>query len=290
MHFLALFLIALLAGPTCAQSAAEQTGKAAPDFDRDVALFLDSHCVRCHGGKKPKGGLALDAYQDGAALARDRRLLDKLAQVIRDHEMPPPGRPRLTDAEIEPVTAWLEAALVQASGGKKDPGRVTIRRLNRVEYNNTIRDLVGVHFQPADDFPSDDVGYGFDNIGDVLSMPPILMEKYLAAAEKIVDHRVRRSPRSRKRILIANRRTTSPTGQMRPQDYRARSPPRLPPAGQRRGSRPPGPLRREWPSGGGDNFERGSSWRWKPCWCRRTSSSASSWTRRPARADAAHAQ
>src|SRR5947207_2852242 len=75
-------------------------------------------------------------------------------------------------------------------------------RLNRVEYNNTIRDLLGVPFQPADDFPADDVGYGFDNIGDVLSMPPILMEKYLAAAEKIVAA-VFKSPEARKRIMIA---------------------------------------------------------------------------------------
>src|SRR5690606_15488506 len=66
-----------------------------------------------------------------------------------------------------------------------NPGRVTVRRLNRTEYNNTIRDLVGVDFQPADDFPSDDVGYGFDNIGDVLSISPLLMEKYLDAAEQI---------------------------------------------------------------------------------------------------------
>ena len=67
---------------------------------------------------------------------------------------------------------------------------MTIRRLNRAEYNNTIRDLVGVDFHPADDFPSDDVGYGFDNIGDVLSMPPILMEKYLAAAETISEEAI----------------------------------------------------------------------------------------------------
>ena len=73
------------------------------------------------------------------------------------------------------------------TAGARDPGRVTIRRLNRAEYNNTIRDLLGVDFQPADDFPSDDVGYGFDNIGDVLSMPPILLEKYLSAAA--VDRR-----------------------------------------------------------------------------------------------------
>src|SRR5262245_3137603 len=68
-----------------------------------------------------------------------------------------------------------------------DPGRVTIRRLNRAEYNNTIRDLVGIDFHPADDFPADDAGYGFDNIGDVLSVSPVLLEKYLVAAQRILS-------------------------------------------------------------------------------------------------------
>src|ERR1700731_873658 len=68
---------------------------------------------------------------------------------------------------------------------KPDPGRVTARRLNRYEYNNTIHDLLAINLRPADDFPADDSGYGFDNIGDVLSLSPVLMEKYLAAAEKI---------------------------------------------------------------------------------------------------------
>src|SRR5262249_52867680 len=67
---------------------------------------------------------------------------------------------------------------------------VTLRRLNRTEYNNTIRDLVGVDFQPAADFPPDDVGYGFDNIGDVLSLSPLLMDKYLAAAETILERAI----------------------------------------------------------------------------------------------------
>src|SRR3954467_15471979 len=75
-------------------------------------------------------------------------------------------------------------------GKESDPGRITIRRLNRSEYNNTIRDLFGIDFKPAEDFPSDDVGYGFDNIGDVLTLPPILMEKYLAAAESIVEQAI----------------------------------------------------------------------------------------------------
>ena len=86
---------------------------------------------------------------------------------------------------------WIKSALKPEDCAKIfDPGRVTIRRLNRSEYNNTIRDLIGIDFHPADDFPSDDVGYGFDNIGDVLSMPPILMEKYLAAAETISEEAI----------------------------------------------------------------------------------------------------
>src|SRR5262249_11977864 len=73
---------------------------------------------------------------------------------------------------------------------KRDPGHVTVRRLNRVEYNNTVRDLAGVDFQPAEDFPSDDIGHGFDNIGDVLSLSPVLMERYLTAAEAVVQRAV----------------------------------------------------------------------------------------------------
>ena len=98
-----------------------------------------------------------------------------------------------------------------------DPGRVTIRRLNRTEYNNTIRDLIGIDFHPADDFPSDDVGYGFDNIGDVLSMPPILMEKYLAAAETISEEAIVVEPSAKGLVKSYTSRTWVPmrAGQMR---------------------------------------------------------------------------
>ena len=89
------------------------------------------------------------------------------------------------------LSHWIKTVLERDDRGKSaNPGRVTIRRLNRVEYNNTIRDLIGVDFRPADDFPSDDVGYGFDNIGDVLSLPPVLMERYLAAAELISERAI----------------------------------------------------------------------------------------------------
>src|SRR6266478_6366711 len=101
--------------------------------------------------------------------------------------MPPENKPQPTAAECQLITNWVTSCFFKCDCNHPDPGRVTIRRLNRAEYNNTIRDLVGVDFQPADDFPADDSGYGFDNIGDVLSLPPVLLEKYLAAARKILN-------------------------------------------------------------------------------------------------------
>jgi hypothetical protein len=106
---------------------------------------------------------------------------------LEAHEMPPENKPQPTPAERELIARWIEAEVLGCDCEHPDPGRVTLRRLNRAEYNNTIRDLVGVDFRPADDVPADDVGYGFDNIGDVLSVSPLLLEKYFAAAQKILD-------------------------------------------------------------------------------------------------------
>jgi len=100
--------------------------------------------------------------------------------------MPPKGSPTLTDAERKAAVLRIEGELERVDkSAPPDPGSVTAHRLNRAEYNNTIRDLLGVDFHPADDFPQDDSGYGFDNNGDVLSLSPSQMEKYIAAAEKI---------------------------------------------------------------------------------------------------------
>src|SRR5678816_3993231 len=157
------------------------------DFQKDIKPLLSQYCYGCHGEKK-KGDLDLRIYVDEASVIKDQKVWEKVIKNLNAHEMPPEKKPQPTPQERELITSWVEAKLAKAyAGGKNDPGRVTIRRLNRAEYNNTIRDLVGVDFQPADDFPADDVGYGFDNIGDVLSMPPILLEKYLAAAEKILS-------------------------------------------------------------------------------------------------------
>ena len=156
--------------------------KRAP-FATAVAPFLEEHCLDCHTGKRAKAKLDLARFSDDAAVKADADVWWRVHERLRRREMPPPeDRESPTDAEYRGVLSWLEAVLPDGAG---DPGRVTLRRLNRVEYRNTIRDLLGVEFDTTTNFPADDVGHGFDNIGDVLSLPPLLMEKYLAAAQEI---------------------------------------------------------------------------------------------------------
>ena len=160
------------------------TGDAA--FQTQIKPLLSKYCLGCHGEKK-KGDLDLRVYTDEASVLRDRKTFAKVVKNLQAHEMPPEKKPQPTPEERELITAWIQSEIFKCDCDHPDPGRVTIRRLNRAEYNNTIRDLVGVNCQPADDFPADDSGYGFDNIGDVLSLPPVLLEKYLAAAQKILS-------------------------------------------------------------------------------------------------------
>jgi hypothetical protein len=155
------------------------------------AAFLGRHCLHCHAGKARKAGLDLGAYHDEASVLRDRKVWESVLDRVRAGEMPPPKRPRPTPDEVRAFVGSVEALFARADRtARPDPGRVTARRLNRVEYNNTIRDLVGVDFQPAEDFPADEVGHGFDNVGDVLSVSPLHLERYLAAAESIVARAV----------------------------------------------------------------------------------------------------
>lgn len=156
-------------------------------YARDIQPLIKKYCYSCHQGEMTKGGVVLDAYKDEASLAADRATWKKVFDNVNGDLMPPADKDPLEDAERELLLGWLETKILAVNcNGPKDPGRVTIRRLNRAEYNNTVKDLLGIDFKPADDFPADDVGYGFDNIGDVLTLPPLLFEKYLAAADKIV--------------------------------------------------------------------------------------------------------
>lgn len=194
--WLPLVALPLVIGPSAAVLAAEPAsggqsadGEAiAAEFHAQIEPFFTRYCLKCHSGEEPKGEFSLKEFLGRAAIVADREAWEKVTRKLHDREMPPEEEPQPEAKERERATGWIDRQLAQFDCGRdRDPGRVTIRRLNRNEYNNTIRDLLGVDFHPADDFPSDDVGYGFDNIGDVLSMPPILLEKYLTAAERISE-------------------------------------------------------------------------------------------------------
>lgn len=158
---------------------------------KDSIPFLAKHCYSCHGGGKAKGDLTLDADRDEQAVEKNRRVWENVLEMVRAGEMPPKNRPRPSLQETELALQGIDSVLNKLDCTQaRNVGRVTLRRLNRVEYNNTIRDLVGVDFKPASDFPNDDVGYGFDNIGDVLSLSPLLFEKYLTAAESILEQAI----------------------------------------------------------------------------------------------------
>ncbi len=161
--------------------------QAGSSFTRDVVPFLEQYCVHCHAGSDPEAGIGFDRYRESSHIQEQYALWEKAAGVLAERLMPPEDESQPTDAEVQQVTAAIQEELARFDCSQPRPGRVTLRRLNRAEYNNTIRDLVGIDFRPADDFPSDDVGEGFDNIGDVLSIPPLLLEKYLAAAEAVVS-------------------------------------------------------------------------------------------------------
>jgi hypothetical protein len=154
-------------------------------FQSTVKPFFSEHCFDCHDETK-KGDIRLDQFSDEAALIKGVATIDKAQGMLRKHTMPPKKKSQPGDAELKLVLGWMEGFIARMDRElPPNPGRPVIRRLNRAEYNNTVRDLLGVNFRPADDFPPDDSGYGFDNIGQALSMNPTLMEKYLAAAEQV---------------------------------------------------------------------------------------------------------
>ena len=158
---------------------------ATPAFTEAGVPFLEKHCVSCHGKDKQKGDFALHEFRDDLSVLRARKRWRDVVEMVRSGDMPPDDKPQPSAEEKQRFLASVAGIFAKADTGKPDPGRLTVRRLNRAEYNNTIRDLLHIEFRPADDFPSDDVGHGFDNIADVLTVSPVLMERYLDAADKI---------------------------------------------------------------------------------------------------------
>ena len=183
LRCLCLILILVLVAFTANPGEKDTT-----DFSKNGALFLEQYCFSCHAGDQPAAELSLDSYTDNHSLIKEREVWDRVLDMVETTQMPPEDNEQPSLEESEAFVAHIEAIFEQAARtAKPDPGRVTVRRLNRVEYKNTVRDLLGADFNPTENFPADDVGHGFDSIGDVLSMSPLLMERYLEAAEAVVS-------------------------------------------------------------------------------------------------------
>lgn len=148
--------------------------------------LLEKYCFDCHSNDTQEAEVNFQGFAQASSLIDAESLWKETIKQLEFESMPPGDYDQPTAEERKILLAQIESALY---GGECDleakPGKVTVRRLNRNEYNNTIRDLFGIKLRPADEFPSDEVGAGFDNNGDVLTLPPMLLEKYVQAAEQV---------------------------------------------------------------------------------------------------------
>lgn len=179
------FLTRLAAVLTLVVACSSTSNAADLRFDEQIRPILEDHCFKCHGNGVKKGGVDLDEVR-----STDQKLWWNVLKNVRSGIMPPGGKDQPSLEERTQLETWIKSEAFRIDPANPDPGRVTVRRLNRVEYRNTIRDLMGVEYDATAEFPPDDSGHGFDNIGDVLSISSLLLEKYLAAAKTIVSRTV----------------------------------------------------------------------------------------------------
>lgn len=190
----------LLAAPCAAQTKTELRDR---EYQADIQPLLKKYCFECHGDRASEGDFSLESYTSLQKVLNGRRHWLKVLQRLEQADMPPKDADEHpSQEEYARLAKFVDLALndIDCSNGPT-AGHVTLRRLTRYEYRNTVRDLLGVDYEPAANFPADEVGYGFDNIGDVLSLPPILLEKYLLAAETISQQVILADPPPAKEIV-----------------------------------------------------------------------------------------
>ena len=173
---LAITSISLLA---IAPSAPAQQQQA-----QSQAALVKQYCVGCHNQKVSTAGVSLQGL-DFSKVGDHASVWERVLRKVRAGQMPPTGLPHPDAAATASFTKWLENSLDQAAAANPNPGRPAVHRLNRAEYSNAIRDLLAVDIKPGSLLPVDDSGYGFDNIGDVLSVSPVLLERYISVARTI---------------------------------------------------------------------------------------------------------
>lgn len=182
LRLLAAVILTVPIASLCANKAILQS------FNNDIAPLLDNYCYDCHGFGISEGNVVLDEFT--ADSIRDHDLWLRVLKNTRAHVMPPLEEAQPTQEERQKLADWIKAKPFNIDPQNQDPGQMTVQRLNRIEYQNTVNDLLNIDYNTLDIFPTDDSGEGFDNIGDVLTISPMLLEKYLDAANNIITETV----------------------------------------------------------------------------------------------------
>ena len=172
----------VVVGTLCLQTlASAQTSLSSPPNHREL---LDRYCVTCHNERLETAGLSLDLI-DVAKVSEHAEVWEKVVRKLRTGMMPPPNRPQPPSEARGALLSWLETSLDAAAASNPSPGRTdTLRRLNRTEYQNAIRDLLALDVDATSFLPPDESGYGFDNV-TVGDLSPVLLDRYISAAQKV---------------------------------------------------------------------------------------------------------
>ena len=188
--FLLIFIPFIFAGCTPEEEKPQVSAK-----DHKAYALIEQHCFRCHNAKKKKGKIDLASFASVSPPLKNVKLWRHALNMAEDRTMPPEGKKQPTEEERQEIITWLKGNLEKTFElMPNDPGKTVVRRLNRSEYENTLNDLLYLNEDHAADIPLESVGYGFDNISELLNIPPLLMEKYLTAARTAIDKTIWENP------------------------------------------------------------------------------------------------
>ncbi len=184
------------------RSAADGDRRAdSKQYDEQVRPFLVRHCLECHGMEKPKGNLRLDRLSEDFAIEANREQWLSVLKRIKAGEMPPKEKSRPPEKDVQALTDWLEVRVAASdAAARAAQGRVVLRRLNRIEYENTINDLLGINVNLKEQLPADGSANGFDNAGAAHHTSSFLMEKYLEAADTAFNAAIANRPKPPPRV------------------------------------------------------------------------------------------
>lgn len=185
-----VFLLGVCLCPASHLTSDAQDFNSEQYFSKEIRPLLVEYCFDCHGDGENEGDLALDQFAEPKKASENPEIWWRVLKNLRAGVMPPADSAKLSGEQFSKLTQWIKVGPFQIDPQNLDPGPIAIRRLNRQEYGNTIRDLMGIPFNEKILFPPDDSGHGFDNVANALTVSPLLLDKYFQAAEVVVDRAV----------------------------------------------------------------------------------------------------